>query len=307
MPYSRKGEALLLSSFRHLADLCGFAMMDVSAMVFPLNIAALYGQAAEALAQKDREIELLLVEDGGRIRLATAKEASTETTLFHLPVYPLWKCMRDKMRRQETNLLLSVFAYLHQIAGIGFFNGWTYIGSKYECLLEWLSEDDGWEDNEEHRRSLSTVKAAIHFGERMHRKVRHPYHLNAWEDRLRNFQRGDAVSVTLWDIADRLFALYGEYPSRSLNDNVRPELLRPNEEYRMGMEQVFAFIWDEDGWLGNQLRETVSAELNECCAADEPLALQFFDTPQKEAKHDLGFETRLYDLLHDLSDLLRQL
>lgn len=308
LPYSRKGEALLLSSFSHLAALYGFEPMDVSGMVFPQNIAALYGQATKALAEKDKQVELLLVEEEHRIRLATVKEASTGTTLFYLPVYPLWKCRRDCKRKQVTDLLLSVFAYLHQIVGIPFFNGWSYIGSKYQCMLEWVEENEGdWEDTEAWRHDLYTVKAAIHCGERMHGQVKHPYHLCAWEDRLRSFKRGDAVSVSVWDIANRLFTRYREYPTRSLSDKVQPELLRPHEEYRMEMEQVFSFIWKEGGWLGEQLFEMVSNELNECCAADEPVSLQYFDTPQSEVTHDLDFETRLYDLLHDLSDVLRQL
>src|SRR3546814_8990470 len=92
-------------------------MIDVSGMVFPQDIAALHGQATEALAKKDKQVELLLVEDEGCIRLATVKEASTGTTLFYPPVYPLWKCMKNGQRKQATNLLLSVFAYLHRNVG----------------------------------------------------------------------------------------------------------------------------------------------------------------------------------------------
>src|SRR3546814_13433079 len=102
--------------------------------------------------------------------------------------------MKNGQRKQATNLLLSVFAYLHRNVGIPFFDGWSYIGSKYQCMLEWMEENEGdWEDVDEWRQSLYTVKAAIHFGERMTKQVKHPYHLSAWEDRLRSFKRGDAV------------------------------------------------------------------------------------------------------------------
>lgn len=308
LPYSRKGEALLQSSFCNLAALYGYEPLDTSGMVFPQDIAALYQQATEQIALKDKRLELLLLEDENNIRLATVKEASTGTTLFYLPVYPLWKCMKDRQRKQETDLLLSVFSYLHRNVGIPFFDGWSYIGSKYQCIQEWIEENEGdWEEVDEWRYELYTVKAAIHCGERMHRQVQHPYNLSVWEDRLLNFKRGDAVSVNVCDIADRLYKLYREYPSRCLGEKVWPDLLRPNEEYRMTLEQVFSFIWDENGWLGEQLFEMVSSELNECTAADEPIALQYFDNPQCEVVHDLDFETRLYDLLHDLSDVLRQL
>ena len=277
-------------------------------MVFPQNIAALYGQAVKTLAGKDKRVELLLLEEEHRIRLATVKEASTGTTLFYLPVYPLWKCRRDSKRKKVTDLLLSVFAYLHKIVGIPFFNGWSYIGSKYSCMLEWIEENEyDWEDTDTWRHDLYTVKAAIHCGERMHRQVNHPYHLSAWEDRLRIFRLGDALDVTVYDTAEKFHQLYKKYPTRSLADKVQTELLRPHEDSRMEMEQVCSFIWKEGGWLGEQLFEMVSCELNECCAADEPLTLQYFDTPQTVVTHDLDFETRLYDLLHDLSDVLRQL
>lgn len=308
LPYNRRNEARLLASFANLATLYGYTPLDVSGRAFPQNIAALHGQAVTAVAVKDRSIEVALLEDDGQIRLATLKEASTGTTLFYLPVYPLWRCLLNKQRKPECDLLLSVFAYLHQIAGIPFFNGWSYIGGKHQCLLEWVEESEAdWEDADDWRQSLNRIKYAIHFGERMYRQVKHPYHLSVWGERLRIFKSGDDVAVTVWDIADRLHRLYQDYPTRSLVDQVRPELMRPNEECRMEMDQVFSFIWDENGWLGEQLFEMVSNELNECCAADEPVAIQYFDTPQSEAAHDLNFETGLYALLHDLSDVLRMM
>lgn len=307
LPYSKEGEAFLLSSFQNLAMLYGYEPMDVSGEVFPLNLSGLYRQATERLAQKDKWVELLLVEDRGRIRLATTKSASTGSTLFFLPVYPLWKWMHGKKRRQEVNLLLSVFAYLHNLVGIPFFNGWTYTGSRYHNLLEWLTEDDGWTDYEEYEACLSSVKAAIYFGDRLHKIVKHPYHLHAWGDRLGQLPISCEQSLSIHNVAEQLYRLYRDYPTRSLADNIQPELLRPNEEYRMTMEQVFSFIWDERGWLGQNLVEMVCTELNECCAADEPMTIQYFDKPQSEAMHDLDFETRLYGLLHELSDVLRMM
>ena len=304
LPYNQEGEAVLLSSFANLAALYGYEQPDVSQTEFPRNICTLYREATKILDVKGTGVIPLLMEIDGVIRLATAREASTSTTLFYLPVYPLWKWMQGGTRKRESNLMMSVFAYLHQVVGIPFFNDCSYIGRCYRTMLDWLEEDDGWTDPEELRVSLSSVQAALYTGKRMHRQVKHPYHLHAWENRLRTFTKGDATAIAIADIADSFLKLYTDHPERTLADNIHTGLLQPTEDMRVEMEQIFSFIWKEDGWLGEQLFEVVNVELMECCAMDEPVALQYFDTPQHEVMPCLDFETRLYGLLCDLAETL---
>lgn len=301
----RERERKILSSLDNLAALYGFTALDISTQPYPYNIHLAFRHAEQQLERVDKTLHLLLLEEEDKVCIATAKEASTGTTLFYIPVYPLWYLLQDRQRKGEAMLLLSVFAYLRQVAGIPYFDDYSPVHGHYEILQEWIAEKEEFTDLAAWAESNAMLNCAFHFGKRMGKQISHPYHLAQFFHRLQSFQPSGAFGNELKNIAKGLYQLYQTYPLRSIMDNVHEGILHPNEEQRIYMEQVVSFTWDEHGWLGEQLVEMACSELNEMSAMDDPVALQFFDTPQSSASHDLQFEKSLFELLHELSDVLR--
>lgn len=301
----RERERKILTCIDNLAALYGFTALDVAAQPYPYNIHLAFRYAEKQVEQVDKSLHLLLLEEDNRISVATAKEVSTGTTLFYLPVYPLWVLLQDRQRKQEARLLLSVCAYLCQVAGVPYFDEYSPVLGQYEMLKEWMWEVDDFTDPTEREENLSLLNAAFYFGKRTGKQIKHPYHLEQFGNRLKFFKGTTPFGIALKKVAKSLFQLYRTYPQRSLMDRVHTGMLHPDEDQRIYMEQVVSFIWDENGWLGEQLLEMTSNQLNEMSTMDEPIAFQFFDTPQVSIVHDLQFETALIELLHELSDVLR--
>lgn len=301
----KERERKILSSLDNLAVLYGFTAMDVSVQPYPYNILLAFRYAEQQLEQADKTLHLLLLEEGNKVCIATAKEASTGTTLFYIPVYPLWCLLQDRQYRQEAKLLLSVFAYLRQVAGVPYFDDYSPVQGHYGILQEWISEEDDFTDQTEREVSNSLLNCAFHFGKKTGKQIAHPYHLEQFSQRLQSFKPSGAFGNALNKIAKDFYQLYQTYPGCNIMDNVHEGILQPNEEQRIYMEQVVSFIWDENGWLGQQLVEMACSELNEMSAMDDPVALQFFDIQQTSITHDLQFENSLFELLHELSDVLR--
>ncbi len=114
-------------------------------------------------------------------------------------------------------------------------------------------------------------------------------------------------SKKVLQVASKAFSLYRDYPQRTVFDNIKDGLIEPQEEERIKPEQYISFTWSTEGWLYDQICEYVNAEVQEYGAIDEPTAIQYFDKPQQQSFHDLDFETRMFDVLNELSTILNEL
>ena len=303
----RQREWDFFRNIEHLSELYGFKPLDVGGQSYPYNLYLSFKHAQMKLAQKDKGLELVLLEKNGRIRLATIKTASTASTLFYIPINTIVGLWGNADREKEMLLLQSVSAYLYQVVGLMDYHRYGYLSCSMDMIQTWLMDEaEEWKDDEwqEHKGDMDK---AFHYGSLFFRKVGNPIHLQQWEQRLKDFYPEGLIQQELLRVSSKLFRLYTDYPEHHIFSKVHTGLLNPEEENRMNMGQVFCFTWSLRGWLHEQLMETTCAELNEMMVADEPMSIQYFDTPQQTVAHDIDFELRLYELLHELTDLLLQL
>ena len=73
----------------------------------------------------------------------------------------------------------------------------------------------------------------------------------------------------------------------------------------IGMEKYISFYADHKGWLNETLIESVNTDIQEYGQMEEPIILKQFDGRDITA-NNLCFENRLFQLLHNLSDILHQ-
>lgn len=246
-----------------------------------------------------------LVKDSRKTYFIGEERYNTGTTLYYIPVVPLFKMLKDPKRKKTAQLLLSVCSYLYHIAQIPYYRQEeSYLYWLYEMMNDWVEQDEETEETESYK---SELRNAEYIGDRIEQKLFNRTNLKVFEQRLNRFKSVDTFDKECWQVACNAFALCTEYPNATIFRNATlPEKDLYNDDYEneiIGMEKYISFIADTKGWLYENLSDTINNEFNEYGAMEEPTISKRFDGSEIPTT-DLDFENRLFDLLNDLSGLL---
>lgn len=311
---SRKVEQYFYASAANLCRLYGITFRQHRGLGYPINILQAFESLKTALNALDDQTHLRLITDEGEGRsafLATLKGFNTKTTLYYLPVEPLYKMLNHSKGKRAGELLLSVLAYFYQLGGIPYFTeNDCYIYYIYDMVSEYLLEEYSEEEQAEIFESICE--------EVLHRETAGNW-LLSWisgkktleqlAGRTAAFRARDKTERSLLKIAQRVCRLMADYPHRSILDSTYGGMFTETRsdgetDSAVSVDQYISFIWSTRDSVYDQLMDSVNAELNELDSIDEPVSIQFFDAPQDAITHDLSFETEFFDLLNELSDNL---
>lgn len=307
LPSSKEISAMekdFFSSLQHLSCLYDFEPLEVSDMVFPYNIYLAHAHAETMVCAIDGSLRLIIVNDESHIcTLTTVTSLESGLTLFYVPVEPLHRKIGDKTKKHVADLMLSVYACLYQVIQMPFYDA-SFIGYNYDMISEWIKESpDEWEP-EDYKEKLSDIRSINRQAKRLQKHMSNPSHLERFGKRIQSFNPSNNYEKELKRVATRLYELWKQYPERSFTDSIRYNLIYPEIDNRILPDQYFSFYWSSEGWLYEDLMENVNMSLQEMGCADDPVSLQFFDTPQTKVTHDLYFETTLLDIICELADAL---
>lgn len=302
----RKVETEFFTSLSNLCSTYSLSPIDVSGKIYPYNILLAYRYAADILKTINPDVELTIIQDEAHSAcLATVKRVRMGMTLYYIPVEPLYRICQERKRKKEAGLLLSVFSYLYNVAGMPYFRGDSYMSYLYEMLQEWIVEGGYEENGEEYNSYISSFNIVKHGGDVVKRKVANPYHLQAFSTRVDAYNKSKAGDEELLHVAQRFLKLWQHYPRRSFMDNIHGWFIDPEEEQRMYPDQYLSFFWSDNGSLYEALWEAVNNEFQELGAIDDPLYIQVFDKPHKKiSRYKNSYEKQLLQLLCDLNDVL---
>ncbi len=245
-----------------------------------------------------------LIQDSKKTYFTSEERYNTGTTLYYIPVVPLFQILKDQKRKKTAQLLLSVCSYLYHIAQIPYYRQEeSYLYWLYEMMNDWVEQDEETAETETNKREL---RNAEYIGDKVEQKLFNLINLKVFEKRLNRFKSVDTFDSECWKIARNAFALYTEYPSENIFRNATLPEKDPydnDENEIIGMEKYISFIADTKGWLYESLSDTINNEFNEYGAMEEPTISKQFDGSEIPTAN-LDFENRLFDLLNDLSGLL---
>jgi hypothetical protein len=290
-----------------LSHLCKYYDLDIPGCVngdFPQSIYSTYEAVSEQLKRRDGKLHCIIAKDDRHTAtLATVRQYDTGMTLYYIPVRPLWRWVDSSEGQPVADLLLGVFAYLHQVVGIPFFSEpGSYLASEYE-YIEQMVEDE--QDEEPYRQKqqneIYTLKNA---GIKLHRLINSPERLTAFEQTVLNFRHTDKWELDWELLAVDFLQLYQAYPSRNIFDHIHSGLLYPADEERISADQYISFYWSGDDCLQECLFDMINAYFQEIAYMDEPMHVQLFDEIPDNTNPNFDFETRLFDLINKLSKLL---
>lgn len=273
---------------------------------YPYNIALAMWDAENKLKQINVNWDnLRLVQDSKKTFFTSEERYGTGTTLYYIPIVPLFQMLNDPKRKKTAQLLVSVCSYLYHIADIPYYRQEnSYLYWMYEMMNDWVEQDDYTEETDN---CIAEIVKAEWIGERIEQKLFNRINLQIFEQRLNHFKSRDIFDQECQKMACNAFALYTQYPHESIFRNApRPEEEPYNDENdseTVGMEKYISFIADTTGWLYERLADSINNEFNEYGAMEEPTICKCFDG-STIIQTNLDFENRLFTLLDELYALL---
>ncbi|TDW46696.1 hypothetical protein EV144_106370 [Flavobacterium sp. 270] len=291
------------TSLSKLAIHYGIVPMQTNQFEYPNNIALAIWDIKEKLQQNVLNWqEIRLVQDKQKTYFISEEKYNTGTTLYYIPIEPLYQMLHDQKRNRNAQLLISICSYLYHIADIPYFRQEdTYLYWMYEMHKDWMEQDDEERENEMYR--LEFEKAEW-IGDYMEQKIFNRINLSVFEQRINSFKRCDSFDLECLRMAKNAFALYTEYPNETIFRNAPKKEDHESEEYEtIGMEKYISFISQTKGWLYESIAETINNEFNEYGAMEEPTTCKHFDQADV-TNNSLDFENKLFALLDDICNLL---
>jgi hypothetical protein len=301
-----KTERDFYNSLSQLAEHYDINPLQTQDYGYPYNMALAIWDAETKLKQNNANWDnLRLVQDSKKTFFTSEERYSIGTTLYYIPIVPLFQMLHDQKRKKTAQLLVSVFSYLYHIADIPYYRQEnSYLYWMYEMMNDWVEQDDYTEETDSY---IAEIVKAEWIGEQIEQKLFNRINLQVFEQRLNNFKTRDTFDLECQKVACDAFALYSQYPHESIFRNApKPEEAPYNDENdseTVGMEKYMSFIADTSGWLYERLADSINNEFNEYGAMEEPTIFKHFDGINI-AKTNLDFENRLFTLLDELCTVL---
>lgn len=311
--FSGNRDRIAREYFHSLANLCRFYHLPLpqTDLPFPQNIYHTWQQVAEQVAKIDRNNHCVIMKDRGKSAvLGVVKTYDLSHCLFYIPVRAYWLWSQNAEQKRISELVTVLFAYLHQVVDIPFYaeNG-TFMDCQYDILEQWISEAEHESENDaeekawrEHQEdTLYEMKRA---GGHIMPIIKDPVWLQKMEQIVTDFHHRDKHELEWELLAIEMLQLYRQYPKRSVTDSIREDLVYPDEEERIRVEQYISFYWSDRDCFQDELMDMINCSFQEIAVQDEPTIVHCFDTLPDTDRKDFDFETRLFELIERLRDLL---
>ena len=302
----QKTERDFYKSLSKLAEHYSIEPMQTKDFEFPYNITlAMWDMETKVKRTNINWDSFKLVQDSKKTYFTSEERYNTGTTLYYIPIAPLYRMLKDPKRKKTAQLLISVCSYLYHIADVPYYRQEeSYLYWLYEMMNDWVEQDEETEETESYKREL---RNAEYMGDKIEQKLFNRTNLKVFEQRLNRFKSVDMFDRECHKVSCNAFALCTEYPNATIFRNAPlPEEDPYSDDYEneaIGMEKYISFIADTKGWLYESLSDTINNEFNEYGAMAEPTISKRFDE-SKIPTANLDFENRLFNLLNDLSGLL---
>ena len=301
----QKTERDFYKSLSRLAEHYGIEPMQTQDFEFPYNVVlSMWDMETKVKRTNINWDSFKLVQDSKRTFFVSEERHNVGTTLYYIPIAPLFKMLKDPKRKKTAQLLISVCSYLYHIADVPYYRQEdSYLYWLYETHKDWVEQDDETDETETYK---SELRNAEYIGDKVEQKLFNRSNLKVFKQRLNRFKSVDTFDRECWQVACNAFALCTEYPNTTIFSNATLPEKDPydnDENEIIGMEKYISFIADTKGWLYESLSDTINNEFNEYGAMEEPTISKRFDGSEIPTAN-LDFENRLFGLLNDLSGIL---
>lgn len=297
------------TSLASLAAHYGIEPMDTKGFTYPYNIALTIPDTGKLLKEKMNDFyKLRLVRQGKKTFFLTEERYRTGSTLFYIPVAPLYNMLCNPKRRKAACLLLSVCCYLYHIADIPYHRQQSsFMYWQYEMIEEMILQDG--EDVEYAEDLKKELREMACIGDIIEKKIGNRSNLSVFGKQLENFCCRSAFDNDCYHLANGIFELYQQYPEESIfRYSGRIDAADQKDEYgdnsMLTMDRYISFIHSTDDSLYySYLSDMINNEFNEYGEIEEPILRRCF-YGDKTVSENFNFEHRLFALMDELATLL---
>ena len=280
-------------------------LMQTKDFGFPYNIALAMWDLEKKVEQVNEDWNSFkLIRNNRKILFVKEERYYTGTSLYYVPIVPLFQMLKDPRHKQNAQLLLSVCSYLYHIADVPYYRQQnSYLYWIYEMHEDWIEQgDEAEEDMQEFRREFKISKT---IGDKIEKKLFNRKNLELFEKRLNHFKSRTDFDHDCYKVASDAFTLYTEYPETSIFRNQpTPEQDPYNDDNKaIGMDMYISFVADTKGCLYDNIEESINAEFNEYGSIEEPTIYTPINGTEL-SKADFNFENRFFTLMEDLYKIL---
>jgi len=275
---------------------------------FPYNLAlAMWDIETKMIQVNEDWNQFRLIRNNKKIHFAKEEKFYIGTSLYYIPVVPLFQMLHDKKCERNAQLLLSVCSYLYHIADIPYYRQeHSYLYWIYDLNEVWMEEEET-EDSKDYWREFEISK---NIGDKIEKKLLNTKNLDFFEQRLNSFIIRNEFDKICHKVAFEAFAIYSEYPNTTIFRNKPSSKENPSDEdycnRAIGMEMYISFVANTKGCLYNNIEDSINAEFNEYGSIEEPTIY----TPingKAIPEADFDFENRFFTLMEDLHEVLTYL
>jgi len=305
--FSGNQEEVAREYFSSLANLCTYYKLPKpeTDLPFPENIYQTWQEVEKQIRGIDSNQHCMIIaEKGKKAVLTVVKTYNLTHCLFYIPVRPYWRLTKSTFHLPIAELATAIFAYLHQIIGIPFYMGGSFMDYQYDTLEQWVSDAKCDSPEENWQLQEDTIYELRQAGGHVMRKIEDPEILKQMYKVVMKFKHQNSHELEWGLLAIDFLQLYRQYPKRSLSDCVHEDLIYPDEDERITVDQYTSFYWSDNDCFQNELLDMINCSFQELPVMDEPTALYFFDEIPAEQRVDFEFENRLFGLIERLRDLL---
>ena len=307
----QKTERNFFKSLNQLTKHYNIDQLSVGNFTYPYNIALSIWHTAKMLRENTPHFNnLRLMHDANGTYLNSEERYNTSTTLFYIPVIPLYHLLKNKRRKKSAQLLLSVCSYLYRSAEIPYYRQQgSYLYWNYQMLSDWIKDDE--EIDENHSMQKELLKAEM-IGDFMEQKISNDKNLEIFMERINRFKPSDDFDRKCFQIAESTYGLYSDYPNESIFRNAHFNNLskketfydsEDDEEKVITMDMYISFFANDCGSVYQNLIDGINNEFNEYAELQEPIIIKTFNGKSLD-NVNLYFEDRLFKILTDLINIL---
>jgi hypothetical protein len=310
--FSGNRERVAREFFNSLANLCAYYKIAVpqTELPFPQNIFSTWQKVEKQVKELDMDNHCRIVKHKGNAVLSVIKTLDISNCLFYIPVKPYWNWSQRPEEKRITELVTVIFAYLHQVVGIPFYaQSGSFLDYQYDTLEQWVSdtEDEGKDDEEDklcRQQQEDTLYELKRAGGHIMPVIQNPELLEIMEQVVRGYHHRDDKELAWELLGIEFLQLYLQYPKRSLYDSIATDLIYPDEDERIRVDQYTSFYWSDNDCFQYDLIEMINSSFQEMPVMDEPTTVYYFNEMPDPERTDFGFENRLFALIERLRDLL---
>ncbi|MFP9097916.1 hypothetical protein ACLI09_02580 [Flavobacterium sp. RHBU_24] len=274
--------------------------VDVSGKPYPYNVLLALESTKTQLQRTGRDISLSVQKyDNGQVCLSTTETFNPGTTLYYIPVVPLYKMLQDKRQQSTAELLLSVCTYLYKSAGVPYYRDeGTALYYQYEFLKDCEEENI---DEENEYSNAAELDDAEKYGDIIHAELYRTMHLNEFQQRIDSYDPKSEYEFECIKTAKEAFALLNE----QLNESVfrHTKITIGDDEYDdeiIRAEQYISFVAETEGEVYSQIEQMLNDEFNECGRMEMPTLTKHYDNQYMPDGKTLEFEYRLFALIENI-------